>query len=182
MNIPNFITLVRVLLVPLLVIFLLEGEHHMAFLIFLAAGFSDALDGFLARLLKQKSALGAFIDPIADKLLLNTTYITLAVLELLPNWLAVLVVSRDVIILVGLGILMFSDRHIDIKPTFDSKITTFMQLATICFFLGIDYVQGFFFLEEYLLFTTAFFTILSGSHYLILGFRMLGTPSYNNNN
>lgn len=182
MNIPNFITLIRILLVPLLVIFLLEGERHMAFLVFLAAGFSDALDGFLARLLKQKSALGAFIDPIADKLLLITTYITLAVLGLLPKWLAVLVVSRDIIILGGLGILMLNDRHIDIKPTFDSKITTFMQLATICFFLGIEYVQGFLFLKEYLLFTTAFFTIFSGTHYIILGIRALEAPSYNNNN
>ena len=103
MNIPNFITLIRILLVPLLVIFLIEGKTSYAFLTFIAAGASDGLDGFLARVLKQKTALGAFVDPIADKLLLTASYITMAVLGMLPEWLSVLVVSRDVIILTGIG-------------------------------------------------------------------------------
>ena len=84
MNIPNLLTIGRILLIPLLVIFLLDGKELAAFWVFVLAGVTDALDGFLARVLKQKTEFGAFIDPIADKLLLITSYITLAVLGVLP--------------------------------------------------------------------------------------------------
>jgi len=178
MNIPNFITMIRILLVPLLVIFLIEDKNLYAFLTFVAAGVSDGLDGFLARILKQKTALGAFVDPIADKLLLTASYITMAILKLLPEWLAVLVVSRDFIILLGIGILMVNNRQFSIKPTIDSKMTTFIQLATICYFLAHDYlirIVGIDFSTS-LVYSTAFLTLLSGGHYIVIGFRILGRP------
>ena len=173
MNIPNFITLIRILLIPLIVILLMEDKADLAFLTFVIAGVSDALDGFIARLFKQKTKLGAFIDPIADKLLLDTSHISLAIFGYLPGWLAVLVVSRDVIILVGIGILYYNKKPPVIKPTFDSKVTTFMQLLTVCFMLGYQYWVDYLFLDDYLFFLNAFFTIVSCFHYIVIGTRIL---------
>lgn len=176
MNIPNCITIFRILLIPLLVILLLEGRTRAAFWVVVVAGCSDALDGFLARVLKQKTDFGAFIDPLADKLLLITSFITLAVLDILPEWLAVVVVSRDVLILGGIGILMLFGRAIAIRPSLLSKTTTFLQLATVVFHLGQEYIallQG---ARVPLIFLTALCTILSGAHYIVIGFRILGNP------
>ena len=176
MNIPNLLTIGRILLIPLLVIFLLEGRELAAFWVFVLAGITDALDGFLARVLKQKTDFGAFIDPIADKLLLITSYVTLAVMGTLPQWLAVIVVSRDVIICGGIGILMLYDRDFKIKPSLVSKVTTFLQLLTVVYYLGHEYLQGFVHVGVYLIYATAAFTILSGVHYIIKGFGILGDP------
>ncbi len=176
MNIPNFITIIRILLIPVLAIFLLEGRLLAAFWVFVAAGVSDGLDGFLARALRQKTDFGAFLDPIADKLLLITSFVTLAVLGILPKWLAVLVVSRDILIVGGIGVLMLYERPIDIKPAFVSKITTFLQLLTVVLHLGQEYAAPLFALRHYLILLTASFTILSGAHYLIRGFAILGNP------
>lgn len=176
MNIPNLLTIGRILLIPLLVIFLIDGEKLAAFWVFVLAGVTDALDGFLARVLKQKTDFGAFIDPIADKLLLITSYITLAVLDVLPKWLTVIVVSRDVLICGGIGILMLYDREFKIKPSLISKITTFMQLLTVVYFLGHDYFKEIFPVGSYLIYTTAACTILSGIHYMIRGLGILGDP------
>ncbi|OGQ99495.1 MAG: CDP-diacylglycerol--glycerol-3-phosphate 3-phosphatidyltransferase [Deltaproteobacteria bacterium RIFOXYD12_FULL_55_16] len=176
MNIPNFLTIGRILLIPLLVIFLLEGRELAAFWVFVLAGVTDALDGFLARVLKQKTDFGAFIDPIADKLLLITSYITLAVLSVLPKWLAVIVVSRDVLICGGIGILMLYDRDFKIKPSLVSKVTTFLQLLTVVYYLGHQYFQPIFPAGVYLIYVTAAFTILSGVHYIVRGLGILGDP------
>src|SRR3989339_1965316 len=176
MNIPNILTIGRILLVPILVIFLLEGRELAAFWVFVLAGVTDALDGFLARVLKQKTEFGSFTDPIADKLLLITSYITLAVLGVLPKWLAVIVVSRDVLICGGIGILMLYDRDFKIKPSLVSKVTTFLQLLTVVFYLGHEYLQPIFPVGIYLIYTTAAFTILSGVHYIIRGVGILGDP------
>jgi cardiolipin synthase len=173
MNIPNFLTLLRILLVPILVIFLIEGKGNYAFMVFLIAGVSDGLDGFLARLLKQKTALGAILDPLADKLLLISSYITMSILGIVPSWLAVFVVSRDIIILIGIGVLELNNKPLNIKPTFDSKITTFFQLTTICFYLGYDFLEKIHFLEIYLLAATTLFTLVSGFHYITIGFKAL---------
>lgn len=180
MNVPNLITLFRILLVPLLVIFLIEGERLFALIVFVLASASDGLDGFIARVFNQKTRLGAFIDPIADKLLLLTAYISVAILNNFPRWLAVLVVSRDVIILVGIGVLMLNNRTVEIKPLLTSKATTFFQLVTICFFLSIDYAGEYQFLFLYLVYLTAFFTLVSGFFYISMGFRILGHPQQDN--
>ena len=105
MNIPNFLTLFRIILVPAFVIFLIQSEYDKALIVFVVAGLTDALDGTLARLLKCQTILGAYLDPIADKLLLVTSYATLAILGIIPAWLSVLVISRDIIILIGIAII-----------------------------------------------------------------------------
>lgn len=181
MNIPNFITIIRILLVPLLVIALMEEHVSMALSIFLIAGVSDGLDGFLARVLHQKTTLGAYIDPLADKLLISTSFVTLAILDHLPGWLAVLVASRDIIIVGGVGLLLLNiggseteqRRGLKIRPTIDSKVTTFIHLVTICFFIAHKYVAEYWFFNKYLIMLSALFALLSGLHYLFIGFRIL---------
>ena len=101
MNIPNLLTLLRIILVPVIVILLIQGLFLKALIVFVVAAFSDVLDGFLARILRQKTALGAYLDPIADKALLASSFVTLSILHVIPGWLAVIVISRDVIILLG---------------------------------------------------------------------------------
>ncbi len=174
MNLPNCITLIRVLLVPLFAIFVLEGDYPDAFLVFAAAGVSDGLDGFLARVLHQKTKFGAVLDPIADKALLITAFVMLAVVGLIPSWLTVLVVSRDVIIMAGIGILMFSQHDVTIRPSYLSKATTLMQLVTVAFALGHQHLPMLLPLGQPLLVVTAGLTLLSGGHYIAVGFKMLG--------
>lgn len=176
MNLPNLITVFRLLLIPLFVIFLLENKSTMALITFGIAGISDALDGFLARVLKQKTLFGAYVDPVADKLLLATAFVTLAIMGRLPGWLAVVVVSRDVIIMGGIGILLLNNHPMTIKPTYDSKITTFVQLITVCFILASEYMTTYRFLNRSFIMTTALCTVLSGFHYLYIGFQILGQP------
>jgi cardiolipin synthase len=152
----------------------MEGRMEFALAVFITAAVSDGLDGFLARVLNQKTLTGAYLDPIADKLLLVTSYVTLAILEKLPGWFAVIVVSRDVIIVGGIGILMLMKKTLAIKPTLLSKVTTFFQLITVCSLLGSSYLQGVRFLFDYLMFLTVLFTVLSCFHYLYIGFQILG--------
>jgi len=173
MNIPNFITLLRILLVPLLVIFIVERQTDLALLVFILAGAGDALDGFLARILKQQTEIGAFIDPIADKLLISAASITLAVQKIMPAWLAIVIVSRDIIILGGIAVLIINNNSPAIKPTYLSKLTTFVLLVTILFFLGQSFVTPFLYLEKYLVTLAVLLTILSGFHYVYLGFKLL---------
>ncbi|ADH85503.1 CDP-alcohol phosphatidyltransferase family protein [Desulfurivibrio alkaliphilus] len=181
MNIPNLITIIRILLVPLLAIFLLEEKYNLALLVFIIAGISDGLDGFLARLLKQKTRLGAILDPIADKALLITTFIILAVLGVIPQWLTVLVVSRDLLIIIGFGILVLTGRRFQIAPTYSSKLTTVFQLVTVIYFLGLEYLLWLLFLQDYLIIATALVTLVSSAHYLILFFRFMGADDGDKN-
>ncbi len=174
MNIPNLLTVGRMILIPLLVIFLMDGRTELAWLVFLCAAISDALDGLIARLWNQQTTLGAFIDPIADKLLIGTSYVTLAVLHRLPGWLAVIVLSRDLLILIGVGLLLLFEKPLEIKPSLDSKLTTLLQILAICYFLGGDRLTMLQPAEPYLLFVTAAITMFSGFHYLVIGLRILG--------
>lgn len=173
MNVPNFITMIRIVLVPVIVIFLIDHQPLPALLVFLIAGIGDGLDGFFARALKQKTALGAFLDPLADKLLLTTIYVVMAFCHMAPGWLAVMVASRDLLIVSGLAVLAWN-RHFPImKPTLDSKITTFMQIITMAYLLGHDYFPPRLWLTIPLLALTAAFTAISGLRYIIIGFRIL---------
>ncbi|MDX9745208.1 MAG: CDP-alcohol phosphatidyltransferase family protein [Syntrophales bacterium] len=179
MNIPNLLTLLRILLVPLIVIFLIDGEYIKALIIFSISGVTDALDGFLARLLRQRTILGAYLDPIADKALLITCFLTLAIEKIIPGWLTVVVISRDVIILVGISVLFMMSVPFDIKPILVSKITTTLQIITVLLVLvlkslpeAIDFSWILF-----LYWLTALFTIVSGLRYIVVGMRYFNTLS-----
>lgn len=174
-NIPNILTVLRILITPLFVIFLIRNEHGYALLVFALAGLSDGLDGLIARWLNQRSDLGAVLDPIADKLLLTAAYITLGILKDIPGWLAVLVISRDVLIVTGIAVLTFANIHFDIRPSLISKWTTVFQILMIgVSLLDLDF-SGAQTLQLALVWVTAGMTVLSGLHYTYLGLNILQT-------
>ena len=127
-HIPNVITVLRLLLVPPVVALILSGERTSALALFLVAGVSDAVDGFLARHFHWRSRLGALLDPLADKLLLLGTFVALAVEGLLPLWLLVAAVLRDVVILGGAGAYRLLIGRVDAEPLIISKINTLLQI------------------------------------------------------
>ncbi|MCD4787542.1 MAG: CDP-alcohol phosphatidyltransferase family protein, partial [Desulfobacterales bacterium] len=130
-NIPNILTVIRILLTPLFVIFLLKNLFSFALLVFTIAAISDALDGLFARYFNQHTALGAYLDPIADKLLLTSAFVSLAILKIVPGWLTVIVISRDILILLGVVIFAMTNIDFEVKPSIASKCTTVAQLSTV---------------------------------------------------
>lgn len=175
MNIPNFLTLLRIILVPVIVIFLIQGAFLKALAVFVAAALSDALDGFLARVLNQQTTLGAYLDPIADKALLASAFVTLSVLEIIPGWLTVIVISRDFIILLGICVLSLMSIDVQIRPAFVSKITTTLQLATVLLALAHRALPGVFHADWLLVlyWATALFTMISGLNYMARGVGLM---------
>jgi len=174
MNIPNLLTLLRILLVPVTVIFLMQGNFTKALIVLVISGITDALDGFLARILNQQTVLGAYLDPIADKALLASCFVTLSIKGIIPGWFTVIVISRDLIILIGIAIMSIMSIPYKISPSFISKITTALQLFTLVFFLLFRIFPG---LINYvwllvLQWFTVLFTVISGLNYMLTGIRL----------
>ena len=136
MNLPNLITIGRILLVPFTVWLIISDAYGWAFVAFVVAGASDGVDGFLARRLDMRSELGAHLDPVADKLLLVSVYVTLGFLKELPAWLVILVVSRDVLIIGAVLLSRLMDAPLVIKPLFVSKANTAAQIVFVVAVLG----------------------------------------------
>lgn len=174
MNIANSFTILRILSIPLFIILLSYDHHQAALIIFVLAAITDALDGFFARVFKQKTDLGAYLDPIADKLLLSSSFVALAMLKLIPVWLTILVLSRDIIISLGILVLWVNTFQIEINPTFISKCTTLFQIITIGAALSFHVVQEKSFTLTPLYWTTGVLTIASGCHYIIRGLKIIG--------
>lgn len=137
LTLPNAVTFGRLCAVPVAVWLVLQGAFAAAFVLFAAAGASDALDGWLARRMGP-SRIGALLDPAADKALLISMYVTLAGIRLLPDWLAILVVFRDVVIVGGLAVLWASDHDVPIRPLAISKVNTVLQILLV----GVVLLQG----------------------------------------
>lgn len=129
MTLPNLITLARLCAVPATVWLILQNRLDLAFCLFVGAGISDGVDGWLARVLDSRSALGALLDPVADKALLVSVYVTLASIGVLPDWLAILVVFRDLLIVGGILVLWVLGQPPAISPLFVSKLNTALQIA-----------------------------------------------------
>lgn len=130
-DIPNAITVLRILLVAPTGWALLQHQFRLALLLFLVAGFSDGVDGFLAKHFNWQSRLGALLDPLADKALLVTCYGALTWIGLLPVWLLVLVVARDVVIVAGAVVYNFRIERLEARPTLISKINTVLQILLV---------------------------------------------------
>jgi cardiolipin synthase len=179
-SIPNILTIIRILLTPLFVIMLLRGLYAMALLVFAVAGISDGLDGFIARYFNQRTPLGAWLDPIADKLLLVSAYVGLAIFGVIPAWIAVVVIARDVIITMGIVVLTLTEKKYEVRPSIVSKCTTTAQIITVMLSLfdpGQTKLTG---LHPPILWLTAVLTILSGLHYIFIGMRILQEPNDTN--
>jgi len=165
MTIPNFITIIRIILTPIFVIYIINDELISGLIVLIISGLSDGVDGFVARVFNQKSKLGAYLDPLADKIILISAFVTLSIRDLLPSWLTVLVISRDIMILMGVLILFLHGMKISIKPAVSSKITTCLQFITLILVLSKDYIANFEKYYPYLFYLTALFTILSFLQY-----------------
>jgi cardiolipin synthase (CMP-forming) len=178
-NIPNILTIIRILLIPLFIISLIRGLISFALLIFTIAAISDGLDGLFARYLNQYTQLGAYLDPIADKLLLTSSFICLAVLGMLPNWLTVIVITRDILIVLGLALFTMTHIKFDIKPSLASKLTTVTQLVTVIWVLLNPQFAGALLINKLIIWTTALMTISSGFHYIYIGMNIIQEGSEN---
>jgi cardiolipin synthase len=169
MNVPNTLTILRILSIPVFVILLLYDHLFIALLVFIGAGITDGLDGLIARVFNQRTTIGAYLDPIADKLILLTSFIVLAVLGIIPGWLTVIVIARDVIILLGVLILQLTSHKIEIKPIFMGKASTVMQLVTVAWALVTPFSMVMKSIFPAIIWVTAGLTALSGLFYIYIG-------------
>jgi cardiolipin synthase len=172
-NIPNILTITRILLVPLFVILLTKKAVPLALVVFAVMALSDFLDGFLARHFNQQSRLGAYLDPVADKLLMTASFVCMAILKLIPSWLTVIVISRDVIICVGMFVIVLTNSRYEMGPSRASKWTTALQLTTVFLALLAVELPWFAPVLRPLFPAAAGLTIYSGLHYVYLGMNIL---------
>lgn len=179
MNLANRITILRILLIPFFIVSVVYYKatdgilRFLPLVIFSLAISTDAIDGFIARVLKQKTQLGTILDPLADKLLLTTAFICLSMVQnlppafRLPPWVTIIVLSRDIIIVLGFLIIHHINAAIDVRPTPLGKITTFFQMMTILSVLSQTGHSSLIWL------IASVFTVISGIDYVIIGSRML---------
>ena len=172
MNLPNIITTCRIILVPVIFWLLVTEQNMLAFFSFLVAGISDAIDGFLANRFDWKTELGSYLDPLADKLLIVSIFVALGVSGVLPKWLVIAVVSRDLLIVAGVILAWLLDRPFPIKPARVSKANTVSQvflagivLADQVHFMDLDHLVSFFIV------TTGALTLASLAVYLVMWLR-----------
>jgi len=171
LTIPNLITLFRILLTPLFIIFLIQGNYRKALLVFVLAGVSDMADGLIARTWQQKSLLGSYLDPLADKILMAASFVTLSIYHQIPSWVTVVVLSRDVILALGVLIFRLADVPLVIRPTLSGKWTTTFQLITIGFVLLNKIITFPRLILLGLFWVTAALTIISGLQYFYRGIK-----------
>ena len=167
---PNQLTLLRMIFVPFIVIQLVDGHFRWALTIFVIAGFSDGLDGLLARTLHQQTLLGQYLDPIADKLLLSTVFLVLSILHKIPWKYTVVVFSRDISILAASAVLFAIAGLRNFKPSIFGKANTVSQIAAVFFVLLLQVytVRWVWIARTVFLRATFIFTIVSALHYVIL--------------
>lgn len=167
---PNQLTLLRMAFVPFIVIELVDGRYLWALVLFVVAGFSDGLDGLLARKLHQQTLLGQYLDPIADKLLLSTMFPVLSILHKIPWKFTVLVFSRDISILAASAVLFAISGLRDFRPSIFGKANTFSQISAVFFVMlfSIRPARWIWITRTVFLRATFAFTIISALHYVFL--------------
>jgi cardiolipin synthase len=178
---PNLLTLLRMCLAPFLVAEILDDRFGLSFILFIAAGLTDAMDGLLARVLKQRTALGQYLDPVADKLLLSTLFLVLMHKGLIPTTVTVLVIGRDVGILLVAAILYAAVGKREFGPSIFGKANTAAQVTAVAVVLLHQLVAAkwVMVLRLVALDSTIGLTVASGLHYAWLVSRSLGSPSNN---
>ncbi len=181
LTVPNFITLLRMAMVPFFVLAVNGHDFRLAALVFVLAGITDAMDGMLARLLDMRSLVGAYLDPLADKLLLSTAYIALTIPQgqavVIPLWLTILALFRDILI-VAMALFLYLAAGIRrFTPTVWGKLTTFMHVATVTLVIlaNIRSIPGW--LLSAFFYTSFAFVIISGLNYTYRASKMLEAAS-----
>lgn len=169
LNIPNTLTISRIVLIPAFITCVIYAEHLLALIIFAAAAATDLLDGFLARLTNQRTPLGTFLDPLADKLLLVSSFIIFAVYGWIPLWLAITVISRDIIVVAGWVLLTLVTRNATVETVRLGKAAIALQLITLAYVLLRLNIASFPPLHLVLYPATAALTAVSGLQYVSRG-------------
>ncbi len=174
MNLPNLITIGRLLTVPVAIYLLVQQAYSAALVLFVLAAFSDALDGYLARLRNQTTQIGALLDPLADKLLLIGVFVVLGLQQILPIWLVILVVFRDVMIVGGFVLLFLVRLHFKVRPLIVSKVNTATQIVLAAFVIA-EQAAGFELLwaEAGMIYLVAATTVISGGGYIVSWTRQI---------
>ncbi|HXH82716.1 MAG TPA: CDP-diacylglycerol--glycerol-3-phosphate 3-phosphatidyltransferase [Candidatus Tectomicrobia bacterium] len=172
MGLANWLTVLRILLIPVFVSLLVYRRPGAALLVFAVAAATDLLDGYVARRQGRQSRLGAFLDPMADKLLLVSSFATLTWLKALPFWITAVVVSRDVILVVGALVIHVAGGRITPQPSWAGKAATFFQVLTVLCGLAGRYFHTPI-VPDAVLWLAALFTVVSGLQYIAQGMRFL---------
>ena len=171
MGLANFLTVLRILLIPVFVSLLVYRKPGAALLVFAVAALTDLLDGWVARR-SGPSRLGAFLDPMADKLLLTASFVTLTYMRVLPFWIAAVVLSRDVILVVGALLIHILGGRLHPRPTLAGKLATFFQVLVVLSGLLARYFR-LPLAPRAIIWLAAAFTIVSGLQYIVQGMRLL---------
>jgi len=183
LNLPNFLTLIRIATIPLFLVLLFSRYYTWALIVFAFGGITDALDGPVARLTKQRTRLGAYLDPLADKLLIISSLVVLSHIGAAPAWFTILVISRDLIVTLGyVTIYFWVQERMEIHPSIMGKLNTFLLLLTVTVILlslydpdiipksplGVGSIR--IAMLEFLFLLTALTTVVSGLQYVYRGF------------
>ena len=176
LTLPNLLTLLRIIAIPAFLILLEDFRYREALAVFIAAGITDGLDGAIARLTHTKTTLGAFLDPAADKALLVSAFIALGFMHAVPRWLVVLVISRDVVIVLGYFLLfVMTQQTMEVKPTVSGKASTALQLLSVTVVL-VTLIDGSLIgtrVEYAIFYATGAVTTLAGLQYMYRGLAWL---------
>jgi len=167
-DIPNLICIARIILVIPVVVLILQGEYLFALALFIIAGISDGVDGYLARHFKWESRLGSILDPVADKLLLVAVFVSLSVVDLVSNWLVIAVLTRDLVIIAGALLFHFYIGKYDMAPSYISKLNTLMQILTVASVLSFQLTQIPLNVIDWIVYITIITILLSGLNYAIV--------------
>jgi cardiolipin synthase (CMP-forming) len=178
-NAPNLLTLIRICLAPFLIVAILESDYALSFALFVAAGLTDALDGALARILKQRTMLGQYLDPVADKLLLSTLFLVLMHKGMIPVTVTVLVFGRDVCILLVAAILFAAVGRREFRPSLLGKANTCVQVGAVAAVLLHQLTKAAWVADVRLiaLELTVALTVISGLHYAWAVSRRTSSPA-----
>lgn len=181
-NIPNTLTLLRIIMLPMFIILLVYNHVHLALLTFFFASLTDILDGYFARILNQKTELGSYLDPIADKILINSSLIVFSTMDInsasgiIPLWYTIIVISRDIIIIFGYFVVFFIVGKVKVVPSREGKATSFLNvfvIGLVLVFLSLGLSQPYFDKIKYLLYFVSVITVISGLKYILQGINLI---------
>lgn len=178
MGLANWLTVIRIVLIPVFVILLVYRRVAGALVVFIFASLTDTLDGYIARTRGRQTRLGAFLDPMADKLLITASFITLTTLKMLPFWITAVVISRDLLLILGTALVHVSGGQVHPSPTLLGKATTALQMATVLSAMLSRYFDAAAALKGGFVWTTAVLSAASGIQYLYVGSKFLNGSAH----
>jgi cardiolipin synthase (CMP-forming) len=171
-NIPNTLTITRIIIIPVFITSIIYKRYDYSLYLFIIAALTDMFDGLFARLKNQKTVFGTFLDPLADKFLLVTTFIILSAYDMIPKWLTITVISRDVIVVTGWLILYLVTGTSRVQPSLLGKTAIWVQSMLIAYVLIHINLPSLPDLPPLLLWSAAGITIISGIHYILRGLKL----------